>query len=237
MKKFKAYTLLEVLVVMSIVIILLASGMFAYTSFAEVTKFNQDVANLENDILVLQRAAMLLEKDPDERWIYGLGIDFNGVKNGLGEYRFFKWCSEYDDFGEVKTTSIYPSYDPDGELGNSPGETNGVIPLTAFNDSLDSCPRGISENVLADLTTYGSGRLNLGEDVSIKGSDLIPSQNFRFLLFESVSGKAFIYRAGGYLEIDQDLYLDFDKQYGGDKRLVIKSLTGRTELLDIEDEQ
>ncbi|HCC67893.1 TPA: hypothetical protein DEP90_01605, partial [Patescibacteria group bacterium] len=181
MKNLKGYTLMEVLVVMIIMIILLSVGMYSYMSFAETTKFNQDVANIQNDILVLQRAAMFFERDSDEYWLYGLGIDFSGVQDGNGTYTFFKWCSEFPDFGDIKTRSEYPNYDPEYPLSLN----NGNIPTFV---SSGSCKAG-NTNKLLSLSEYGNGKFNLEEDVSISGG--------QYLLFEAVSGKAFIYDTNG----------------------------------------
>lgn len=222
MKILKAYTLMEVLVVMSIMTILLGTGMYAYTSFSETTKYNQDIANIQNDIMVIQRASMLLDKDPDENWLYGVGIDFGGVINGYGTYTFFKWCSEFNDFGDVKTKSEYPNYDPD-DISNE----NGDIPTGSYVSN--ACNNVGTESILAPLDGYGAGNLNLDEEVSIIG-DVKP----RFLLFESVSGRAFVYDEEGN-RIDDNIQILFNKNSGDQNILVIKNLTGRTELSKIEE--
>jgi prepilin-type N-terminal cleavage/methylation domain-containing protein len=227
-KRFKAYTLLEVLVVISIMLIIMGVGITSYLSFAEVTKFNQDVANIQNDISVIQRAAMLFKKDVDERWLYGLGIDFGGlyVAGNEKSYTFFKWCSQFDDYGNVRTRSEYPNFDPTQAL--SP--TNGNIPLTISSNPA-ACDVGGLDSVLVPLTEYGQGKLN-SNDVTVSGSG--DSGDVRFILFEAVSGRTFVYLSDGTLDTSQNIYIDFDKNVGSDKRLIIKNLTGRTVLLDIE---
>ena len=229
MKKLRAYTLLEVLVVMIIMIIIMALGISAYVSFGEMTKFNQDVANVQNDILVLQRAAMFFEKDPEEYWIYGIGIDFTGVAEDEGTYVFFKWCSEFEDFGDLKTTGKYPYFDPE-DL-----ENDGKIPTTISEGSL--CTEDNADKLLS-LSAYGQGDLKLKEDVSITGG--------QFILFEAVSGRAFVYDENGNLirindstipVEDRDIRLVFNKNVGDNQTLVIRNLTGRTELIKEGDEE
>jgi len=220
MKKIRAYTLMEVLIVMSIMIILLGLGFSAYASFMETTKFNQDVADLESDILLMQRASMLLERDPEEYWVYGIGIDFDGivgdVEDRTGAYSFFKWCSEFIDFGDVKTKSQYPADNPNVE-------DDGSIPPYNPDDEISTCS---STEMLLPLSGYPEITLNLGEDVSIvAGETQVP----RYLLFESVSGRAFIYDEEGD-RIDGDIIIQFDKNYGQCKEMIIENLTGRTNI-------
>ncbi|MCD4756228.1 type II secretion system GspH family protein [bacterium] len=218
MEKVKAYTLMEMLVVMTIMIILLSVGIFSYLSFAKTTQFNQDVADIQNDVLIMQRAAMLFERDPDEYWLYGVGVDFGSLGNGEGNYEFFKWCSPYPDFGDVRTKSEYPNFDPEYSFS----DTNGNIPVGISDGVCDG------EMKLVKLSGYGVGNLNLDEDVSIA--------NGRFLLFEAVSGKAFIYDSSGTL-VDANVEIILNKGVGDRHMLVIKNLSGRIELINIGDDE
>ncbi len=220
MRKLRAFTLLEVLVVMSIMIILLSVAFYSYTSFAEVTKFNQDVANLQHDILILQRASMLLERDPEENWVYGLGVDFSGIQSGNGEYTFFKWCSEFAEFGAAKTKSEYPAYDEEDPTatGNLPG-------ADIRNTSCEG-----DEEYLANLNRYGKGILNLKERVDIPGS-------INYIVFESVSGRAFLYDTEfNRVDSNVDLEMVFHKNFGQQKILTVENLTGRTKITEYVDE-
>jgi prepilin-type N-terminal cleavage/methylation domain-containing protein len=227
MKNFKAYTLLEVLVVMSIMLILLGVGLMSYTVFAETTQYNQDVANFENDILLIQRAAMLLERDPDERWLYGLGIDlgplYQGTTYEYGTYRYFKWCSEFDDFGDERTTGPYPNYD--GENGDL---LNELIPNYSW--AAGSCDKGVvgASQTLMVLDQYGSGRLNLDpKKVSIP--PVLDGREIRYIVFEAVTGRTFFYARGGRRLDDTDMAIVFNKRFGSSHTLIIRELTGRTE--------
>jgi len=205
---------MEMLVVMSILIILMGLGFSAYASFTETTRFNQDVANLQSDILVLQRASMLLERKPDEYWLYGVGIDFNGVRKGNGQYSFFKWCSEFEDFGNPLTKGEYPYDDPENS-------SDGKIPSTISNGS--KCDN-TTENRLLRLGGYMNHTLGLKDDVKIESK-------IRFLLFESVSGRAFLYEGDG-TRVDADLDIVFKKNFGQNKTLTVNNLTGRTKITE-----
>jgi hypothetical protein len=202
-------------------IILMGLAFGSYASFTETTKFNQDVANLQNDILILQRSSMLLERDPGEYWIYGLGIDFTGIKSGTGEYTFFKWCSAYPEFGNPETRGEYPYYiegDPDAD---------GSLPTIGGVLSNDTC-EDITSDRLVTLSGTVRGTLNLKDRVDIADSD--PS----YLLFESVTGRAFLYDNDGWLiqNHTEDLDIQFTKTYGQNKTLIIENLTGRTKIVD-----
>lgn len=207
---------MEMLIVMSIMIILLALGFNSYASFTETTKFNQDVANLQNDILVLQRASMLLERKPTEYWIYGVGIDFGGVMSRNGEYTFFKWCSQFEDFGDPLTKGEFPADDPDIQ-------SDGALPIPSANSTARKCDIG-TINTSVPLGGYMNHKLALKDDVRIK-SDI------RFLLFESVSGRAFLYKSDG-TRVDADLEIVFMKNYGQHKTLTVNNLTGRTKITE-----
>lgn len=211
---------MEILVVMTIMVILLGVGYSAYASFTETMKFNQDIADLQSDILIIQRASMLLERKPGENWVYGLGIDFSDVRSGKGEYTFFKWCSEFTDFGPKKTKGVYPAHDPD----DLDGPNNGYLP---GGDLVSECINTTTQE-RASLTAYGKGVLNLKEKIEILG----PS-NPGYLVFESVSGRAFLYDTGGVrIDGDIDMEILFNKNFGLRKVMIVENLTGRTKIKD-----
>lgn len=217
---------MEMLVVMVIMVILLGVGFSAYASFTETTKYNQDVANLQSDILIMQRAAMLLERDETEDWLYGLGIDFGGILSSNGEYRYFKWCSPYSEFGHASTKSRYPYYIEDDTI------FDGVMPYPVkYNHS--KCNNNTNE--MLALTGYGRGDLALEEDVEIYNLEggIFDIGSIQYLLFESVSGRAFLYdSSGNRIPNDIDLAIVFNKNFGIQKALVVDNLTGRTKVID-----
>lgn len=230
MKKLKAYTLMEMLIVMTIMVIILGLGMSAYVTFTESTKFNEDVANIQSDILTMQRAAMLFKKGKDEAWAYGLGIDFGGVINGDGTYRFFKWCSGYSSYsaGGTQTSGPYPNYD-------GSGSSFGISLINEYTSS--SCDETLptaGEDYILSLTGYGMGSFNLGDDVEMReinicgdGSPCLP----RFLLFEAVTGRVFFFEEDGtIIPTGNDIVIEFHKNFGEGHELVIHEFTGKTTL-------
>lgn len=197
--KYSAYTLLELLVVMSILAILGAMSFSAFGSLQNTVKMNEYMLTLEQDVRSVQRAAMLLQRDPDEKWLYGLGIDFGDMKDD-GSYTVFKWCSPFGDYGDVTTRSSLPSYKPGLDLGVT---ANGYLPIT----------NGISPNVTCDISDVKS-TLNVlpGYERSVKtpkatftisdiGTGVVVKP--RYVVFESVSGRTFFYdREGKLLNYD-----------------------------------
>jgi type II secretory pathway pseudopilin PulG len=232
MKKYTAFTLMEMLIVMTIMVIILGLGMSAYITFTESTKFNEDVANIQSDILTMQRAAMLFKKDKDDGWAYGLGIDFDGVLNGDGTYRFFKWCSGFKNYGSEQTSGPYPNYN------DTSGQSDGIN--MTINYDLSSCvatsPEGTDS--IVSLSGYGLGRFNLKDDVIIReisncgtGASCYP----RFLLFEAVTGRVFVFDSNGIIiPPDQSgvekMKICLDKNFGESHELTIDYLTGKTNL-------
>lgn len=107
---YSAFTLIELLIVMSILIIVGGMSFAAYQRMQVTIRLNEYTNTLEQDIRNIQREAMLLRKDKDEAWMYGVGIDLTGITEG-GKYTAFKWCSGFKEYGDPRTTSDIPGYD------------------------------------------------------------------------------------------------------------------------------
>lgn len=149
--------------------------------------------SLEQDIRAVQRSAMLLERNTDEKWVYGLGIDFSQVNEDSGVYKMFKWCSPFEDYGDVTTKSGLPAYDPSENVGvlltsgSMAGESNATLPSGG--------------GILLQSTCNGAGselRTLSGYDRSVRlpASDIVLG-DVQYILFESVSGRAFFYDLDG----------------------------------------
>jgi len=196
---YQAYTLLELLVVMGIIVILASLSFASFGGLQNTIKMNEYSLTLEQDIRSVQRAAMLLERDPDERWLYGLGIDFSSM-NVDNKYKVFKWCSTFDTYGDVKTTSLFPNYDPSGSLkiGDTvDGEKNAYIPIPTDSSYFASyCDSSATLSHLRSVPGYDSSATPPKSAITISSIDgLTPA----YILFEAVSGKTFFYGANGQL--------------------------------------
>jgi len=194
MKKYQAFTLTEMLVVMSIFMILSAMGISSFFGLHNTVKMNEYMMTLEQDIRAVQRASMLLEKNPMENWIYGLGIDFTNIAED-GSYTPFKWCTTFTDYGDPTTRSIVPAYDSDNDV-DGPAPLPKVI-LGIPSDTM--CSSIELDNHLRTLAGYGTNLTTPRSTVEFKS-------DARYVLFESVSGRAFFYNeAGELLNYEEDV--------------------------------
>ncbi len=191
-QKYSSYSLLEMLVVMSIIIIIMGIGFGTFSGLNSAIALGESMATLRQDIKNTQRSAMFVERSSTERWLYGLGIDFSRIEID-GSYRIFKWCSQFPEYGDVLTKSKFPNYNPASNLSL----VNGNLTLTSSYIGT-GCPtsssvsqivssgdmiRSVSKNLIATNTSRDA----VG-DIATKPV---------YVLFESVSGKAFLYDATG----------------------------------------
>ncbi len=201
--KYSAYTLMELLVVLTIFSILGAMSFSAFGNLQNTVKMNEYALTLEQDIRSVQRSAMLLQRDSGEKWLYGLGIDF-GAMGDSGEYTVFKWCSPFSDYGDVLTKSSLPAYTPSKTLGSvgTMNELNGYLTVTPI---VESCREGVSSS-LSILPGYDKSTRTPKSSISIT---MVDGKTPRFVIFESVSGRAFFYDTQGVL-----------LNYGSDGKLI-----------------
>lgn len=249
-KKYIAYTLVEMLIVMSVVIIMMSMSFASFNGLQNTIKMNEYILTLEQNVRNVQRAAMLLERKSGENWIFGLGIDLSKVNEdtGKGTYRVFKWCSPFSDYGDITTKSFLPSFNP--SAGYSIGTAlsfgqNGYLPLppsTPFTKSI--------------CTNDGSGRSSIaglaGYETSLtppKGKILLPKteggREFRYIVFESVSGRTFFYDQDGKIinydgkgisvQSPKNFTLTIEPIRGGlKKEITVENLSGRIFTKNIE---
>jgi len=239
-KIYPAYTLLELLVVISIFIILGGMTFSAFGGLQNTIKMNEYMLNLEQDIRSVQRAAMLLQRNPGEKWIYGLGIDFSGLEED-GVYKVFKWCSPYTDYGDIATKSNIPAFDPTTESGITQG--NGTLPVADGVPTQSLCGENIDDMIGALRTLPGYDRTitlpksNISLSYTDENGDISEPV---YVLFESVSGRAFFYDREGDIfnyNIDgtmkeSDDIVSFNLEItpqgaGSTRRLSIRHLSGK----------
>ncbi|MBI2356512.1 prepilin-type N-terminal cleavage/methylation domain-containing protein [Candidatus Dojkabacteria bacterium] len=196
-KSYKAFTLLEMLVVLVIFIVLSALSMAGFNGFRDTISLNQDIDRMKQDIRGAQRAALFLERKNDERWLYGIGIDFTQLDND-GSYRLFKWCAQFDNYGDIRSKQNVPNFDPNFNLS----QLNSNLGLSPLPYSSQNCEQGIAVSEIVRLNnnidfSIGSNfQATLPEDNRVTGHFAgVPA----YLLFEAVSGKAFFYDINGYL--------------------------------------
>jgi len=156
----------------------------SFDGLQNTVKMNEYMLKLEQDVRVVQREAMLLERTPGEDWLYGLGLDFTETTT-TGVHKVFKWCSPFPDYGETKTRSKLPAYDPSINLGIG---NNGYRPTDRTISSLSSC----NGEGLVTLPGYDSS-------IDFPKSEITIDNQIRYVVFESISGRAFFYNTEGEL--------------------------------------
>lgn len=230
-KKYEAYTLLELLVVISIILILGGMSLSAFGGLQNTIRMNEYMLNLEQDVRNVQRAAMLLQRNPNENWIYGLGLDMSEITND-GNYRMFKWCTSFSDYGDITTRSPIPGYDPVLPFG---GESrNGYLPIIEEGDfNTTRCAQDIVDSNGAIRGLQGYASPIKPPAATIQASDVA------YILFESVSGRAFFYNINGVLlnyDMDGNLLtdniIDFEIEIipsgkGSTRSFTVKNLSGK----------
>lgn len=179
--KYSGYTLMEILIVMSILVILGGLGFAAFGGLRDTVLVDQSLTDIKQDIQDVQRASMLLQKGPNEGWVYGIGIDFSKITDN-GKYSFFKWCAPFESFGDEKTRSDLLDYDySQGPVGSG----NGYLPVG--NIGLSSCDG--TQSGLSPLPGYEIKSVTAGFDMRIT-----PVQ---YIVFEAITGRAFLYYSDG----------------------------------------
>lgn len=196
---YRAFTLIEMLIVIAIIIILGTLSLAAYQRMQVVMRTNEYINSLEQDIRKIQRDAMLLDRKQGEGWPFGIGIDFRdmGKETSLGSYKVFKWCSGEAEYGGRRTTSSVPGY-----AKNESGTQN--LPASMKWREGDSCA-SFGETLLRlpirylDLKPPKSTITVHNTVVTNREGGTPRPTELGFVLFESVTGKAFFYDTSGKL--------------------------------------
>lgn len=195
---------MELLVVLGIFAVLAGMTFSSFSGLQNTVKMNEYVLTLEQDIRSVQRAAMLLERSSDEKWVYGLGIDFGNMGDN-GRYAVFKWCSPFADYGNILTRSKLPAYDPNLDFGTTVGygsDQNGYMNVSESITASSICSMSAYTSTLRTLSGYSQATTT--PKANIERTD-IGTAKPRYLIFESVSGRAFFYDTNGIL-------LNFDSE-------------------------
>lgn len=206
----QAFTLIEMLIVMTVFLILFGMTIAAFSGLRTSILMNQTTENIKQNFRWTQRAAILLKRAPNENWVYGVGIDLSEFYREGGEYKIFKWCSPFKDYSQDPLAQTqFPNYEENATLDNS-----GRIPwssdyLPSGYSTAISGPRyvnecvtsniGINDSALVEIKSRGVGYVDdfvLPKPLQI-GHRTAASP--RFIVFESVSGTVFFYDTNGKL--------------------------------------
>lgn len=197
------------LLVMSILVILGGLSFAAYQEMQVTIRLNEYANVLEENIRRVQREAMLLRRYPGENWIYGLGIDFTKTDKSetWGHYEVFKWCAGDSEYGAPRSTTPIPGY---GQ-GSSYAQDNGVLPVSVTEGRVRCITPGEEERLIVPGYEVGLVPPQGVIEFSVGSSLLREDEEFeiRYLLFESVTGRAFFYgRDGGLIGYRQEGFDD-----------------------------
>ncbi len=128
--RINAYSLLEMLLVMAILIIFGSFGVGGFVGFRETMFVRENVEIIKQDILLAQEQATLVKRGVGDNWLYGVGIDFGGMTTQGGTYSMIKWCSPFTDFGNTITRSKLLGWDPSADIGDTIKELpEGSLPI------------------------------------------------------------------------------------------------------------
>lgn len=193
MKRLPGYTLIEMLIVLTIFLILSAFSFSAFSGLRDTVTLNEDILTLQQEIRWAQRSALFLERGTNERWIYGIGIDFSRFEEEK-VYTLFKWCSQFDDYGDPRTRSNLPNFNPSSNIS----DLNGDFPSETLSN--ERCSLGGSESEIIRVP----GRLDgsVSENFSVVIPDSLNAEGDIggkpvYVLFEAVSGRMFMYDING----------------------------------------
>lgn len=216
---FKGFTLVEVLIVMSIFIILTVVGFNGFLSIRETFIAKENVELIIQDIESTRLKAMNMEVGRDPSWIYGFGIDFENVLSTSSEedYIFFKWCSPVSNYGDAfvvgsntyePTKNVLPNLIVGGgspafneffatfPYCDNPSSTeyqNGRIPICYFDDACIEGRTGlVNTNEISTLLDRDVDQIEV-----LTNRNLGQTHQPRFLFFESLTGRAIIYNLHG----------------------------------------
>jgi len=219
------------LVVLAIFVILGAMTFSAFDGLQNTVKLNEYMLNLEQDIRNVQRSSMLLQRDSGERWLYGLGIDFSNITED-GDYKTFKWCSPYSDYGDIHTKSKLPAYNPEMNID----DINAHFPeVTESSYTNSSCPLADPLSEIKNLSGYVGTTKPPKGTIAILGSE---DTQVNYVLFESVSGRTFFYNQSGDLlnytsdgdPIDNPVNFELEitpSGKGSKRKIAITNLSGK----------
>lgn len=182
-KSQRGFTLVEMLIAMAVIVTLIGLSAAGYYGLRTTMILKQSTENLRSDIMYAKRASMLIKRETSENWIKGVGVDLASMHGEDPRYRIFKWCS---------SDIIYEEFD---EEGGTPFSSI----ITALPSEYYGTCESIGTSELVDVPAYG--------EISpvAKGLNfrIIPTQNIRFIVFESPTGKIHFYTCTGEEYVQQ----------------------------------
>ncbi|GEM_PF-4386435 len=189
MQKYSGATLVEMIVVMGVMIILFGIVFSAFSSLLNVNAVNEVTLEITQDIRRAQRSAMMVERRSDDRWVYGVGIDFGNITDEDNpSYTVFKFCAPESRFdgSNVRHTSDVP-FNNDFMHPAGGREFFGSVNL---EDTCTGEPATIGANHIPNRENKREISLEEYNNLNFEFSE---GNNREIVFFQSVTGKAFMY--------------------------------------------
>lgn len=198
-QKLKAFTLVEMLIVMAIIMLLVGLGFISVAGTRDVYLRQNFLTLMEDDIRYAQRSAMFLERGEYENWVYGVGIDFSALDSENSStvgYTMIKWCSPDKNFDYTNKQHMgeLPAFDSSQEFSL---ENGGQFPSSYQKVAPDEGCTGSIEKVIPMSRNLTSGITN---KISPRVANFSFGSDVRYIIFESVTGRAFLYDQDGKLQ-------------------------------------
>lgn len=176
-KNSEAFTLVEIIAVMAIVTAIFVLSWGAFYRMRTTMRLRQVAETMKADLVYAQRSAMFVQRNVDENWTYGIGVDIAGMVDG-GEdlsYTVFKWCSggEYYPYNDKAFLSAM-SNDPYGASTDCRSSKTEIIAV----EDKENIP--VSSQGMTAAVGYGNAE-----------------QDVRFIVYESVTGIPHFFASDG----------------------------------------
>lgn len=179
----EAFSVVELLVVMTVIALLTGIAWSGFRGLRTSMSLYQSSQAARADIVFAQRAAMLLERVPNETWIQGVGIDLRKYVGSPGDnqkYTLFKLCSDlynYEDYNSDDLTSAVSglkAFDSECGITSSWAALFGKKDVEIQGQRLGTCTTNANPSAVDRMT----GRIS-------------------FIIFEAVNGRIHLYGRDG----------------------------------------
>ncbi|MBN1373830.1 prepilin-type N-terminal cleavage/methylation domain-containing protein [Candidatus Dojkabacteria bacterium] len=175
----RALTLLEVLIVMSIALIVIAGGSVGFLAIRRVQLVDQAALNFKDNLENAKHSALVTKRGAGENWVYGIGVDLSMIST-KNTYSLFKMCSNSGGYTPLSST---------------------LFNLFDWRDLGGTSCTGVNEGIV-----YLPGKKDLSAGSGLKGIAL--NTDVKYIIFESVTGRVyFVSKTGAIFDSKIDSLL------------------------------
>ena len=174
--KADGFTLVELLLVMSIISMLLLMGVGGFISMRNTQQLEQYSQTVFSEVRNQHRSSLLYNRELGETWVWGNIVDVTGMTSGENppEVRIYKYCAlAFGDFETYPKEGTPLPVEASNKDDSGSGRCNGTRALVLINK--------------LDIS------FTIGEVQAITDSGHEPA----YIVFETLSGKVHYYDAAG----------------------------------------